>query len=581
MHATDSEDQAVPVEQTVEPGIPADDTPLGRELARMTAPGAEYALREEVVGGVPMRVYIRGPHTLAEMIADTAAFGDRPYWVYADEHLDYATHLRLVHGLAAALLGEYGLKPGDRVAIAMRNYPEWGVVFWAAQLAGLVAVPLNAWWTGPELVWAVGDSGARIVVADGERAALLTGHGGIGSDVPLVRVRGEGPFAGREWADLMTSLDPAARPPPSTVRPDDPSTILYTSGTTGRPKGAVHTHRNHVTNALNVLLTARANAAASPGPSRPAPPQTGTLLTYPLFHIAGLNGLYGQVIIGGKVATMYRWDREEARRLVREERLTGGAGVPTTMRELAEIAIAHRDELSSLSRIGMGGAPIPGELVQRIDTELGPMSANGYGLTETTSAVCANIGADYVAHPDSVGRPAPGADVRIVDPETLDDVPEGEIGELWFRGPNIVGGYWRNEEATAAAFVDGWFRTGDLGLVRAGWVYVVDRLKDVVLRGGENVYSAQVEAALHEVPWVDEVAIFGVPHPTLGEEVAAAVRTTPGSPHDDAAADALRAHVTARVAGFAAPAHVFWWTEPLPRTATGKLLKRELRERSG
>lgn len=577
MHATDSEDQAA----TVEPGIPADDTPLGRELARMTAPGAEYALREEVVGGTPMRVYARGPHTLAEMIADTAAFGDRAYWVYADEHLDYATHLRLVHGLAAALLGEYGLHPGDRVAIAMRNYPEWGVVFWAAQLAGLVAVPLNAWWTGPELVWAVADSGARIVVADGERAALLTGHGGIGSDVPLVRVRGEGPFPGREWADLVASLDPASGPPPVTVRPDDPSTILYTSGTTGRPKGAVHTHRNHVTNALNVLLTARANAAASPRPRRPAPPQTGTLLTYPLFHIAGLNGLYGQVIIGGKVATMYRWDREEARRLVREERLTGGAGVPTTMRELAEIAVAHPDELSSLSRIGMGGAPIPGELVERIATALGPWSANGYGLTETTSAVCANIGADYVAHPDSVGRPAPGADVRIVDPETLDDLPEGEIGELWFRGPNIVGGYWRNEEATAAAFVDGWFRTGDLGFVRAGWVHVVDRLKDVVLRGGENVYSAQVEAALHEVPWVDEVAIFGVPHPTLGEEVAAAVRTTPGSAHDDAAADALRAHVTARVAGFAAPAHVFWWTEPLPRTATGKLLKRELRERAG
>ncbi|MFC5951622.1 class I adenylate-forming enzyme family protein [Pseudonocardia lutea] len=583
MRATDSDDQAVASRTGslgAGAGVHADDTPLGRELARMTAPGAEFALREEVVGGIPMRVYERGPHTLAETIADTAAFGDRPYWVYADEHLDYATHLRLVHGLAAALRGGYGLEPGDRVAIAMRNYPEWGVVFWAAQLAGLVAVPLNAWWTGPELVWAVGDSGARVVVADGERAPLLAGHGGIGSDVPLIRVRGEGPSPGREWADLVASLDLTVGPPPVTVRPDDPSTILYTSGTTGRPKGAVHTHRNHVTNALNVLLTARANAAASPS-GRPAPPQSGTLLTYPLFHIAGLNGLYGQVVVGGKVATLYRWDREEARRLVREERLTGGAGVPTTMRELAEIAIAHPDELASLSRIGMGGAPIPGELVQRIGTELGPLSANGYGLTETTSAVCANIGADYVAHPDSVGRPAPGADLRIVDPETLAEVPEGEIGELWFRGPNVVGGYWHNPGATAAAFVDGWFRTGDLGFVRAGWVYVVDRLKDVVLRGGENVYSAQVEAALHEVPWVAEVAVFGVPHPTLGEEVAAAVRTEPGTAHDDAAAEALRAHVTARVAGFAAPAHVFWWDEPLPRTATGKLLKRELRERSG
>ncbi|WP_214405364.1 class I adenylate-forming enzyme family protein [Pseudonocardia lacus] len=553
---------------------PADSTGLGPHIAALTAPDGEFALDEVEVDGVPQRIYRRGPHTLREMLLATADLGDRPFTVYRDERRSYAEHLRLVLGLAAALRDEYGLVPGDRVAIAMRNYPEWSPVFWATQVAGLVAVPLNAWWSGPELVWAVGDSGAALVVADGERAARLTGH----VDVPVVRVRGEGASTAREWDDLVSTLDLTAPPPDVDVTPGDPSTILYTSGTTGRPKGAVHSHRNHITNALNVLLTARAIARATG--SAPSTAQPGTLLSYPLFHIAGLNSLYGAVLTGAKIATQYRWDVDEARALVRDERLTAAAGVPTTMRELAEAAIANPDDMTTLTRIGMGGAPIPAELVGRIDAALGPrtFAANGYGSTETTSAICANSWRDYVDHPDSVGRPAPGADLRIVDPADLTDLPDGEIGELWFRGPNVVRGYWRNPTATAEAFVDGWYRTGDLGFVRDGWVHVVDRLKDVVIRGGENVYCAQVEDALQSLPWVVEAAVYGLPHATLGEEVAAAVRTAPGAARD---VEALRAAVTERVAGFAAPTAVVWFDGELPRTATGKVLKRELREGHG
>ena len=550
---------------------PAAETPLGRTIAELTAPGGPYALREETVDGIPMRVYERGPNTLAEMFADAAAFADRPHSYYRDETLTYAEHARLVHGLANLLLDDVGLAPGDRIGIAMRNLPEWSVVFWAAQVAGLVAVPLNAWWTGPELVWAVGDSGARLVVADAERTAALSGH----VDVPLVRVRGTGESAAHEWDVLAAGFDPLAGPPPVTVRPDDPSTILYTSGTTGRPKGAVHTHRNHVTNALNVLLLVQAGARVR-GIAPPA--RSGVLLTYPLFHIAGLNSLYGQLLVGGAVGTLHRWDLAEAVRLVKARGLTAVAGVPTTVREVVEAAIAG--EAPGLTRFSMGGAPIPGELVRRIGAELGPLAANGYGLTETTAAVVSNSGTDYLAHPDSVGRPVPGADLRIVDPDTLADVPPGEVGELWFRGPNVVSGYWRNPAATEAAFVDGWFRSGDLGALRDGWVYVVDRLKDVVLRGGENVYSAQVEAALHEVAWVAEAAVFGLPHARLGEEVVAAVHPVPGAGHTEEAAEELRRAVTERVAAFAAPTTVLWWDEPLPRNATGKLLKRELRDRA-
>jgi len=559
-------------------GTGADTGGLGQHLRALTAPGAEFALVDEVVDGIPMRVYRRGPHTLREMLLDTAEFADRPFSVYRGDRLTYAEHRRLVFGLAAAFAAGYGLRKGDRVAIAMRNYPEWSPVFWATQVAGLLAVPLNAWWTGPELVWAVGDAGAGLVVADGERAELLAGR----VDVPVVRVRATGSSPARDWADLVAGLDPAAGPPDVAVGPGDDSTILYTSGTTGRPKGAVHSHRNHVTNALNVLLTGRAVArAAGAAPADPGA-QPGTLISYPLFHIAGINALYGAVLTGAKVATQYRWDVDEARGLVRDEQLTNAAGVPTTMRELAEAAIAHPDEMASLRRIGMGGAPIPAELVTRIADGLGgrTTASNGYGSTETTSAICANSGLDYVTNPDSVGRPAPGADLRVVDPATLADVPAGEVGELWFRGPNIVRGYWRNPEATAEAFVEGWYRTGDLGRVRDGWVHVVDRLKDVVIRGGENVYCGQVENALHEVSWVVEAAVYGVPHPTLGEEVAAAVRTGPDAPADrDERTAVLRRRVADRVAAFAAPTRVVWFAGPLPRTATGKVLKRELRDR--
>ncbi|TCK22931.1 class I adenylate-forming enzyme family protein [Pseudonocardia endophytica] len=550
-------------------GEHADEVGLGPVITGLTAPGAEFEMETVTVPGprgvdVVMRVYRRGPHTLRDLLVATEAFADRTFTVYQGERCTYGEHRALVAGLARWLRDAHGLVPGDRVAIAARNVPEWSVTFFAAACAGLVAVPLNAWWSVSELEWAVADSGSRVVVADPERAAMLAGSG-----VPVVRVRGGGPPPDGviEWDDVTRAFDPDPSLPDVPVAPDDDATILYTSGTTGRPKGAVGTHRNHCTNILNTALSGRAGRELS-GAEPPADP--GLLLAYPLFHIAGINGLVGAALTGAKLATLYRWDPAEARALVREERLDRTAGVPSTMAQLVDGGPgADPADLASLTSIGMGGAPIPPELVARIGQGLGKGAANGYGLTETTSAVCFNAGADYLAHPDSVGRPYPGAELRIDSPD------DAGVGELWFRGPNVVRGYWNNPEADAAAFVDGWFRTGDLGHVRDGWVYVVDRLKDVVLRGGENVYSVQVESAVHEVPGVVEVAVFGVPHANLGEEVAALVRVASGAARDD---DAVRAVVTARVGAFAAPAHVRWTDEPLPRTATGKIRKKEIRE---
>ncbi|GLZ45422.1 fatty acid--CoA ligase [Actinomycetospora sp. NBRC 106375] len=560
-------------------GEHADRTGLGPLLAELTAPGGEFAMLPTVVDGVPMRVHERGPHTLRELYLATPAPDDRVATVYGSEHVTYDEHRRRVAALARWLTREQGLAPGDRVAVAMRNVPEWTVAFWAAIVSGLVVVPLNAWWTGEQLAGAVGHADARVIVADPERVAALAGRADL---PPIVRVRGEGraPDGVLAWEDVVRAADelplPAVEP-----APDDIATLIYTSGTTGAPKGVVSTHRNHVANALNVACLGRAVAlaAARRGDPVAAPARPGTLLAYPMFHIAGLNGLYGAVLSGATLALMHHWDPDEALRLIATERLTNASGVPAVLRDVVELAVEHPAETASLTRVAMGGAPIPPSLVQRVATELAgrASAANGYGATETTSAVCANTGADYAAHPDSVGRPVPGTELRIVDPATgsVDaEVGDGEVGELCFRGPQIMRGYWRDPEATAAVLHDGWLRSGDLGLRRDGWVHVVDRAKDVVVRGGENVYCGEVEAALLAQPGVHEAAVVGVPHPRLGEDVAAVVVATPGVTGDS---DALRAALGATLPPFAVPATVLWRDEPLPRTATGKILKDTLR----
>jgi acyl-CoA synthetase (AMP-forming)/AMP-acid ligase II len=298
---------------------------------------------------------------------------------------------------------------------------------------------------------------------------------------------------------------------------------------------------------------------------------------FPFFHIGGLSGLYVTTATGSKLVTMYKWDVDEAIDLLVAERITSTSMVPTVLRQLLESPRLDSLPRDALAGIASGGAPVPPDLIRSIETQFESKvsPANGYGLTETTSAVIANSGSDYFTHPDSVGRPAVGADVRVVD-ELGQDVPAGEIGELWVRGPNIVDGYWNKPEATAASFTDGWFHTGDLGRIdEDGFVHVVDRLKDVVIRGGENIYSAEVEAVLFEHPAVLDVAIIGVPHESYGEEVAAVANVREGATVTE---QELQEFAAQKLARFKVPASIHFRTEPLPRTATGKVLKRDLRD---
>lgn len=556
-----------------------------RVIAELTAPGAPFEIATELVRGLPMRVYTGGPRSLRDMLELSRWYGDREFIVYEDERWTFKRHYHVASGLARRLCDRYGVAKGDRVAIAMRNYPEWVPAFWACQAIGAVAVPLNAWWTGAELGYALRDSGAVVMITDGERWARVAGHvaelpglrsvivvrGGLESRQD--RDTGQGP-AVETWDDMLDGLEPDGGLPDADIGIDDDATIMYTSGTTGRPKGAVATHRNHCTNLMNTALAVAANALLNGTQPDPGA-QTAALQTFPYFHVGGLSGLYLHTMVGAKVILMYKWDAGKALELAVRERVTSLVLVPTLLREL--LGHPQADAMTSLLSIAAGGAPVPPDLIGRVGARFGGKvaPANAYGMTETTSAVVSASAALYFEHPDSVGLPAPGASLRVVDADGY-DLPPGQVGELWVYGPNVVRGYWNDPEGTAAAFTGGWFHTGDLARIEPdGLVYVVDRLKDIVLRGGENVYCAEVEAALYEHRAVADVAVVGIPHRSLGEEVAAVVLLRDGAAADPAD---LKAHVAARLAAFKVPSKVYFRTEPLPRNATGKLLKRQLRD---
>jgi long-chain acyl-CoA synthetase len=557
--------------------------PTYEEIDRtLTAPGQFFEIEDVDVRGTRTRAWKHAPGSLREVFSTSRAHpADRPFIVLGDVRVDYGEHTHRVTSLARRLVRDFGVQPGDRLVIAMRNYPEWSVAFFATTAIGAVAVPLNAWWTGAELAFGIADSGARIVVADGERFARLTPELG-GLDVQaLLGVRLDDRPADSvlpEAVAPMEAPDSGDELPDVVLAPDDIATIFYTSGTTGRPKGVVGTHRNICTNLVNLMYVGARAAMRAPSPSGTrAPPQPSVvLLPVPLFHATGCHSvLVVQLYFGGTVVLMRRWDPAVAVELIERERVTSLTGVPAMSWELLGVPDLESHDLSSLRSLGGGGAAAPPEIVRRVERLLpGRGVSIGYGLTETSSLVASNSGRDYAERPDSVGVPVPVCEVRIVDPSGR-DLPTGAAGEVWIRGPNVVPGYWQRPDETAATIGNGWCHTGDIGRVDdEGFLFIVDRAKDIVIRGGENISSAEVEAALFEHPAVADVAVVGVPHDVLGEEVAAVVQLRPGH---TASADELRAHVAERLAAFKVPAVIVFRDEPLPRNPAGKVLKRELR----
>ncbi|MDX3503435.1 class I adenylate-forming enzyme family protein [Streptomyces sp. ATCC51928] len=562
-----------------DPGA-ADAAELARRAARieaaLTAPGAPFAV---VIGERGTPEYADGPRTLREFVETTWAYGDAPFLIAGERTYSYGEFFAAASALAVRLRERYGLRSGDRAVIAMRNHPEWQIAFWAAQLAGLVAVPLNAWWTEEEFGRALDDCEPGVLLVDGERLGRVAGWARrTGAYVVLFHGAGRTAEGLRlDRYEEFPAPDPLAAPPDVEPRPEDDATILYTSGTTGRPKGAVATQLAQAGAALNPRYHAAASALARgviPGQG-PAPV---SLMTFPFFHVAAFTGFYAAMAAGGALVLMHKWDADEALRLIRTHRVTHFSGVPATGLQLLEAAerAGDGDALGGLGLFSTGGAAPPPALVARLTARYGTRvePRNGYGLTETSGGVLAHFGDEYRAEPGGAGRPTPVTETRIAGPSG-DELPDGEAGELWLRGQSLFRGYWRDAAATEEAFADGgWFRTGDLAVRSEGRISVVDRIKDVVIRGGENVSCVEVEGVLHDHPDVADAAVLGIPHPVLGEEVAAVVRPRAGAV---VTAEDLREHVGGRLAAFKVPARVLFTEQPLPRNATGKLLKHRLR----
>ncbi|HWI28525.1 MAG TPA: class I adenylate-forming enzyme family protein [Stellaceae bacterium] len=551
---------------------------LAAAQAALTAPGAPFEMEERPIRGIATRVWKNAPSSLRAVFEASRAYGELPFLVYEEERLSYAEHHRKAAALARALASRFGIAKGDRVAIAMRNFPEWSVAFWAAASAGAIVVPLNAWMTGPELEYCLADCGARVLIADRERAERLAPHlATLPLEAKLLARGGETLPPG--WRRLEETLaGPGEGLPEVALDPEDDATIFYTSGTTGKPKGALGTHRNICTNLLSIAYS-RARTLLRRGETLPAPgtaPKTATLLSVPFFHATGCHSvLCASLYTGNKIVLMYRWDPERAMQLIERERVNSFGGVPSMAWQVIEHPAFQRYDLSSVESIGYGGAPAAPELVARIKARFPKvMPGNGYGLTETSSVTSQNAAEDYQRKPESAGLVIPVCDIRVVDAAGK-DVPDGTIGELWVKGPNVVKGYWNKPEATAASFVGGWLRTGDLVRVdEEGFLYILDRVKDMLIRGGENVYCVEVEDALYSHAAVMDAAVIGIPHRVLGEEVGAVVQVKPGMRVSE---DVLRRHVADRLAAFKVPVRIVLRDEPLPRNANGKILKRELR----
>ena len=550
-------------------------------VAAVTAPGERFETGTVDVGGIPTTVFVNGPRNLRQVFDPARSRGDATFLVYEDERWTFAETMRQVDALGSLLVDTYGVRTGDRVAIGMRNYPEWVVAFAAITSVGAVSVSLNAWWTDDELSWALEDCGASVLIADRERIERTRDAAGkLGVRLLGVRMGDAPPDAPDSAAPVdrwESALPLGAALPDVEITPDDDATILYTSGTTGRPKGAVSTHRA-VTQALLGYSCRAAVDRLRRGPqaagTRPPP---SFILIVPLFHVTGsIPVMLGCFASGLKLVIMYKWDPERALELIEREQVTNFVGVPTQSWDLLQSPRFAEFDTSSLVSVGGGGAPAPPELVRKVSSSFAKASPNiGYGMTETNAYGPQNGGEDYLTHPTSTGRVTPILQVEVRDEDGV-AVPVGERGEIWFKGPNLIRGYWNRPEATAETIVDGWLRTGDIGRIDdEGFVYVEDRAKDMVLRGGENVYCAEVEAAIYEHPAVHEAAVFGVPHERLGEEVAAVVVPRVGAA---VTAEELQAHVGERLAPFKVPSRIAVWSEPLPRNPAGKVLKRDLRD---
>ncbi|MCH2170220.1 acyl--CoA ligase [Myxococcota bacterium] len=538
-------------------------------ISNLTGPGGPFEIVEEEVLGERVKIFKERAGSLREVLEKSAAQGDAEYLVCGERRITYQQHLELVGSLARALSDRYGVGPGDRVAIAAENHPEWIMTLWASLSLGAIVAAFNGWWARDEMLYAIEHAEPKVIIGDRKRLARMEG---AAVTVPIVEIESE-------FQELLEHA-PGAPLPTVPIAEDDPAVILFTSGTTGRPKGAVTTHRG----ILGFLQTNLVNGvkgfmlAAERGQTREPPPKTIALLTSPLFHLSGMfAGAFMMLSTGAKIVLrLGRFDPEDVLRLIEKERVTMWSGLGSASHQVVSHPKIGDYDLSSIHNLGSGGAPTSPAIQARMRETFPRGGANfsiGYGLSESVAVITSIGGKELADHPDSVGAPILCTEVEIRDPEE-NVLPDGEYGEVHSRSPYTMLEYWRDPEATRKTLKPGrWLATGDIARVEDGRLYINSRARDMILRSAENIYPVEIEHRLDAHPQVAESAVVGVDHPEHGQAVKAIVVPEAGA---TLSTDDLEAWVAETLARFKVPEHWEVREEPLPRNAAGKVLKNVL-----
>jgi long-chain acyl-CoA synthetase len=542
-------------------------------IARLTAEGEDYELIPGKVWDRDCRIFKNAPPTLRDLFE--ASRSDETFLVYEEERYSFEeTHQRVCQ-IAALLVNDYGIQKGDRVAISMRNYPEWVMTFNAITSIGAIAVAMNALWLTDEMAYGLTNSGSKVLFADQERMDRLEPvYADIDLRVIAIRPQKQLPEGISDLNELLKNSE-VTELPQVDLQPNDPATIFYTSGSTDHPKGVLSCHRNVISSLLSWELDIQARLLELGVTPEPPVHQPATLLAVPLFHATGSHAVMLSCYRGQrKMVSMFKWDVEKAAELIEVEHIAGFTAPAAMTGDLVETARKTNRDLSSLMSVGGGGAPRAPDQVKNIASTFdNALPGTGWGMTETNAIGTGIGGEDYLEHPSSSGRVSAVLDIRIMD-ETGNELPAGERGELQIRGASVFQGYWQRPEANAETFVGDWMRTGDVAYVDAeGYLYIVDRIKDLVIRGGENIGCAEVEHALLEHEHILEASVYAVPDERLGEEVGTTLYCSANLTEDD-----ILNFLSDRVARFKLPKYITFSPEPLPRIASGKINKRQIRE---
>mgnify|MGYP003625783286 CR=1 FL=1 len=544
-------------------------------IAQLTVPGSPFELAGDQEQGF---YYSNAPATLEQALQAGADHGDREFLVYEGERRSFSDLFNEADAIAAALQAN-GIVAGDRVALAMRNYPEWMAAFIGAVKAGAVIVPLNSWGSPADLAYSLADCGAKLVFCDQQRAQGIAAElDDSGPQIVIARPDDENDSRGMQgWLAGFAGKKPVT----PDVKTDDLAMIMYTSGTSGKPKGAASTHRAICQALVNFDCTAAAAAMCNSdiiGAMLERGFESTSLLAVPLFHVSGCHAQFLVNLRGGRrIVMMYKWDVDRALDYVEQERVTTIAAAPAMLLDLLESPRFDAVDTRSLFALGIGGSATPPRVSRLVQDKVpSSFSGTGWGMTETNAQGASLAGKAFPYKPGSAGFTHPIVQIRICD-ERAEPLPQGETGEIWVRSPSNIREYWNRPDANREDFCDGWLKTGDIGFLDdEGFLHLADRAKDMILRGGENIYPAEIENELLEHEAIKDVAAIGLPHERLGEEVGVAVYLHPGMALDE---EGLNAFASERLAAYKRPTRILFSDEPLPRNATRKILKKDIRAR--